>query len=336
MRLAGLKDRLKDGERIERIDGKDLQNDENRARVEGQKVEEMETERRSNELTRRLEDLMKDAARNRDIDKEALRKMAETLGALKELSAEDVPGVREKLDDSGEPSNTPEKSAKDIDEAVERQREVVEKMRDAVEQANEANRRLEAGTFVNRLKKAATEQDGIVSSLKAAFESMLGVQRTVLDPSEIRRLDENSRQQSVTASDVRWIQEDLAHYHARTQNADFKAVLDEMRDTKIDAGLEDVRADLGTNHSYQAAATASAWAARLKAWAEKLEASNKGGDDGSGGGEGGPPSEDEDFEFMLRVMRMIQQEQDLRGRTRTLEQLRRDAKIPAANPAESP
>lgn len=327
---------LEENERIERVDGKELQNDENRARVEAQKVEEMETERRSNELTRRLEDLMKDAARNRDIDKEALRKMAETLGALKELSAEDVPGVREKLDDSGEPSNTPEKSAEDIDEAVERQRKVVEKMRDAVEKANEANRRLEAGTFVNRLKKAATEQDGIVSSLKAAFESMLGVQRTVLDPSEIRRLDENSRQQSVTASDVRWIQEDLAHYHARTQNADFKAVLDEMRDTRIDAGLEDVRANLGTNHSYQAAATASAWAARLKAWAEKLEASNKGGDDGSGGGDGGPPSEDEDFEFMLRVMRMIQQEQDLRGRTRTLEQLRRDAKAPAANPADSP
>lgn len=327
---------LEENERIERIEGKDLQNDDNRARVEGQKVEEMETERRSGELTRRLEDLMKDAARNRDIDKEALRKMAETLGTLKELSAEDVPGVREKLDESGETSNTPEKSAQDIDEAVERQRKVVEKMREAVDKANEANRRLEAGTFVNRLKKAATEQDGIVASLKAAFESMLGVQRTVLDPSEIRRLDENSRQQSVTASDVRWIQEDLAHYHARTNDADFKKVLDEMRDTKIDAGLEQVRDHLGANHAYQAAAGASGWAARLKAWAEKLEARNQDGDDGSGGGDGGPPSEDEDFEFMLRVMRMIQQEQDLRGRTRTLEQLRRDANAPAATPAESP
>jgi transposase len=33
--------------------------------------------------------------------------------------------------------------------------------------------------------------------------------------------------------------------------------------------------------------------------------------------------DDEDFEFMLKVMRMIQEEQDIRYRTRALEQLRR-------------
>lgn len=327
---------LEENERIERLDGKELQNPETRARIEGQEVEEQETERRSADLTRRLEDLMKDAARNGDIDKEALRKMAEALKALQELSAEDVPQVRGKLDESVDPSNTPDKAAKDIDEAVERQREVVEKMREAIDQANDANRRLEAGTFVNRLKKAATEQDGIVASLKTAFEKMLGIERPVLDPSEIRRLDDNARQQSVTASDVRWIQEDLVHYHARTGNATFKAVLDEMRDSKVDTGLEDVCTNLGSNHSYRAAAAAAAWAARLKAWAGKLESENQGDEDAAGGGEGGGPSEDEDFEFMLRVMRMIQQEQDLRGRTRTLEQLRRDAGGAAAQPVESP
>jgi len=45
---------------------------------------------------------------------------------------------------------------------------------------------------------------------------------------------------------------------------------------------------------------------------------------GGGGGAGGAPdAEDEDFEFMLRVMKMIQSEQDLRAQTRVLEQLRR-------------
>ena len=39
-------------------------------------------------------------------------------------------------------------------------------MRDAIARANDANKRLEAGTFVNRLKKAAGEQAGIVDSLK--------------------------------------------------------------------------------------------------------------------------------------------------------------------------
>ncbi|MFM2243379.1 MAG: hypothetical protein RLZ97_2235, partial [Verrucomicrobiota bacterium] len=48
------------------------------------------------------------------------------------------------------------------------------------------------------------------------------------------------------------------------------------------------------------------------------------GDQGGGGGGGGGGSqEDEDFEFMLRVMRLVQQQQDLRARTRALETLRR-------------
>jgi hypothetical protein len=88
-------------------------------------------------------------------------------------------------------------------------------------------------------------------------------------------------------------------------------------------GLEEVRLRLSNNRSFEAAEASKKWADKLNEWAGKLE----GGKDDQSGGEGGggaPNSEDEDFEFMLRVMKMIQQEQDLRGRTRALEQLRRD------------
>jgi hypothetical protein len=56
---------------------------------------------------------------------------------------------------------------------------------------------------------------------------------------------------------------------------------------------------------------------------------------GSGGGEGGAPdAENEDFEFMLRVMKMIQSEQDLRAQTRVLEQLRRSTGSTPNTPRE--
>ena len=37
--------------------------------------------------------------------------------------------------------------------------------------------------------------------------------------------------------------------------------------------------------------------------------------------------EEKDFEFMLKVMRMVQAEQDIRGRTRSLEQMLRSMKL---------
>lgn len=314
---------LEENERIERLEGEDLQKDENLKRLETQEQEEAETERRMEDLTGQMEQLMKDATRNGDIDKKTLKKMADSLKSMQELSKQDVPKVQEKLQDSQEQSNTPEKSEKDVDEAVGEQKNVVEKMQKAIEQANDANRRFEAGTFVNRLKKAAGEENGIVSSLTEGFERMLGLKHQSLDPSDIRRLSENSSQQMDTASDVRWIQEDLGNYFARTKTDTFKVILDEMRESGIDIGLEEVRSGMAVNRSFEAAEQAKKWADKLTEWAKKLEdeKDKKGG--GEGGGDGAPDSEDEDFEFMLRVMKMIQQEQDLRSRTRTLEQLRR-------------
>ena len=312
---------LDENERIERLKGEELQTGDNLKRLETQEQEEAETQRRIDQLTGNMEQLMKDAARNGDIDKQTMRKMAESLKSMQELSQQDVPDVRRKLGDAREQSNAPEKAEKDVDQAVDAQKQAVAKMRDAIDKANDANRQFEAGTFVNRLKKAAGEQNGIVASLKEGFGRMLGLPGETLDPSDIRRLEENARQQMRTASDVRWIQEDLGHYHARTRDEGFKILLDEMRQSRIDVGLEETRAGITGNQTYQAAAHARLWADKLAEWAGKLEGDKNAG---GGGGGGAPDSEDEDFEFMLRVMKMIQQEQDLRARTRVLEQLRRD------------
>ena len=315
---------LEENERIERLDGEDLQTEENRERLKGQQQEEDETQRRMDDLTERMEQLMKDSARNGDIDKETLKKMAESLKSMQELSEDDIPEVREKLGDAQEQSNTPEKAEEDVADAVEEQKKALEKMQEAIDKANDANKRFEAGTFVNRLKKAAGEESGIVSSVKEAFERILGLQNTGLDPSDGRRLSESTRQQTDTASDVRWIQEDLGHYYARTKTESFKEILDEMRSSQIDAGLDDVRSKLAKNHTYEAAELALKWAVQLTEWAKKLEGEADDESAGGGGGGGGAPdAENEDFEFMLRVMKMIQQEQDLRARTRALEQLRR-------------
>ena len=323
---------LEENERIERLDGTELQKEENRKRLGEQEMEESETARRTEELKKQMEQLMQDAARNGDIDKETLKKMAESLKSMQELAEQDVPKVQEKLSDSQQQSNTPEKSEQDVKEAVEQQKKVVEKMRDAAEKANDANRRFEAGTFVNRLKKAANEETGIVSSLKEAFDRMLGLRQSQVDPSDLRRLSDSARQQADTASDVRWIQEDLAHYHARSQNESFKAILDEMRASGIDIGLEEVRARLTGNLTYQAAEGAAEWAAKLNEWAAKLEGEKDKNGGGEGGDGGAPNAEDEDFEFMLRVMKMIQREQDLRARTRALEQFRRDPEANGTKP----
>lgn len=329
------RNQLDENQRLEKLDGPELQKEENRDKLKDQKDAEAENTRRMEELAQKMEQLMKDAARNGEIDKETLKKMAEAMKDMKELANQDMPKVDSKLGEASEETNTPEQSKKDVEEAVKEQQKVVDKMQKAIDKANDANRRFEAGTFVNRLKKASSEEDGIVKSIRARAEAMFGLKISdpEFDPADLRRLNESSKQQSDTASDVRWIQDDLSHYFTRTEKDTFKQILDEMRESKIDLKLEDIRRLLQDNQPSSATDSAAVWAAKLMEWAKKLEGEmdkSDGGGGGDGGGEKNP--EDEDFEFMLRVMKMIQKQQDIRAQTRALEQFLRSNNPPAIAP----
>ncbi len=327
---------FEENQRLERLDGEQLQSEDGRKQLSKQQEEEDETERRSAELATDMEQLLKDAARNGEIDKDTMRKITESLKSMQELSSQDVPQVQQQLAEANQASNSAEKSEQDLDKAVEAQRKVVEKMQDAIAKANDANRRFEAGTFVKRLKKAASEQTGITQSLVESFTrspeaSILGQFQHKVDPSDLTLLGRNRSQQTATSGDIRWIQEDLANYHARTGMEGCKKILEEMRKSDITLHLEEIINALSTNLSYQAARQSKHWADELNKWASMLDAENQAANGGGAGDGGGSASESEDFEFMLRVMKMIQTQQDLRSRTRALEQFRRDHK-PAGQP----
>ena len=55
-------------------------------------------------------------------------------------------------------------------------------MKQALKDANEANRNFEASTFVNRLKRAASEEDGIASAFIGMIDKVIGSDISDLDP----------------------------------------------------------------------------------------------------------------------------------------------------------
>ncbi|HCQ39831.1 MAG TPA: hypothetical protein DIV39_11805 [Verrucomicrobiales bacterium] len=316
--------------RIEQDGAEKLQEEANKERLEQQEMNEAENIETMSELSERMEELLGEALKNGEVEAETMQKMAETMQKMQELSKEDMPKVEQQLQEAQDPSSTPEQSEKDLQEAIEEQEKVLEKMRETIEGANEANQDFEASTFVNRLRRAASEEDGIANTLIASIDdkgntTIAGTPYDELDPVDQRVLGELSMQQRRTASDVHWIHEDLGHFYARTEKEEHKQIMIEMRESNIDSHLEAVREKIVANRTFMALSSAKKWAAQLKAWADILDPpEDPSGGGGGGGGEGQEPSlDDNDFEFMLKVMAMIQTEQDIRARTRALEQLRR-------------
>ena len=320
-----------ENQRIERKSGDDLQKEESKKKLMAQQDGETTNKERMQELTKRMEELFKDAIRNGEIDKETLKKMSSALQTMKELSNDDLPKVEKKLEDAQSKRNTKEKSRQDLKDAIEEQKKAIEKMKQASKDANEANQRFEASTFINRLKRAASEQDGIASTIINMIDQIIGTHYDELDPVEQRSIKASFDQQLQNSADVRWLEEDLANYYTRTQKPEHKQLVEAMRSSQIDASLEELAAHISANISFTSITQSKDWAKKLREWAKQLEGDKSGGGGGGGGG-GGMSQEDQDFEFMLKVMRMIQKEQDIRARTRALEDMRRTLEPKAGQP----
>ena len=323
---------LDENERLDKNNtAEELQSEEAKEQLAESEQKEAENAEKMKEVAKKMEEIFKDAARNGELDQKTMKEMADALQNMKELGEKDMPEVEKKLGEAQDQKSTPEKTERDLKEAIEKQKEALEKMQETIEKANQANENFEASTFVNRLKKSSADEGSIGNSLNSALTGKLAIVGATpnsddIDPANQRLLGELSGQQRSVTNDVRWIQEDLERFYARTQKPVHKEVYEDMAKSLIDEKLERLREKIQMNHTFTSRKLSKNWSDRLMSWAEKLEGpkpdgNGGGGDGGSGGGE------EKDFEFMLKVMRMVQAEQDIRGRTRSLEQMLRSLKI---------
>ena len=323
---------LDENERLDKNNtAEELQSEEAKEQLSESEQKEAENAEKMKEIAKKMEEIFKDAARNGDLDQKTMKEMADALQNMKELGEKDMPEVEKKLGEAQDQKSTPEKTEKDLKEAIEKQKEALEKMQETIEKANQANENFEASTFVNRLKKSSADEGSIGNSLNSALTGKLAIVGAApnsddIDPANQRLLGELSGQQRSVTNDVRWIQEDLERFYARTQKPIHKEVYENMAKSLIDEKLERLREKIQMNHTFTSRKLSKNWSDRLMSWAEKLEGPKPDGN--GGGGEGGSSGgEEKDFEFMLKVMRMVQAEQDIRGRTRSLEQMLRSLKL---------
>ena len=313
---------LDETKRLDNLEAKDLQKEDNQKRIAEQEAKEQENTERMKQLNKRMEQLFQESMRNDLIDPETLKRMADSAQEMKELAEKDMPKVTEKFKDARDQRNAQEKTKQDIKESAQQQKKNVEKMQDIVKKANEANKNFEGSTFIARLRRAAADERNVANSTIRQINALIGLDTDQLDPAVERDLISIFRLQERTASDIRWIQEDLTHFYARTQKEEHKELLDKITESNITQGLEILQQEITQNHSYLTIDQAIHWSEQLEDWSKQLENAMQSGQGGGGGGQ--QNQNNQNFEFMLKVMKLIQQEQGIRAQTRALEQLHRD------------
>ena len=325
---------LDENKRLEKLSGEQLQTEESKERLADQAQKERENTESMDDIAKQMQDVFEEASKNDQIDSSTLKDLAKSALKMKQMAQQKMPEISKNLDESQSSENTDQKAKEEVTEAVKKQSELLKEMEEAIQKSSDANKKLEAGTFVNRLKKAAEDEERLAQTLIQLMSkqspsddetNFITNEFEALDPALQRTVLSLFAQQQQTGTDIRWIEEDLGHFYLRTQQEEHNTLLNKIKNSSIHSDLNQLLSQMEDSQNYLTIELSLKTAKQLNAWAKELAAAAKKDQNsgGGGGGEGSNGGDPEDFEFMLRVMRLTQQEIAIRSRIRSLEQKKR-------------
>lgn len=214
------------------------------------------------------------------------------------------------------PAETPVQ--KTLDRALDEQRKLLEEFARVADELASILASLEASTFVKRLKLASRKQTELADTLADTLAGAFGLPRQRVEQ-RLRETGETvAKAQEEQSRFVHHILTDLEAYFQRKQDPIYRNVLEQMKDEAVVPGLRAVAGEALVNLNGRSVASAEYWADTLDRWAEELVAAAPPGEDPSQSGDmkSLPP------EIVLRVMKVLQEEMQLRDETREMEAAR--------------
>ncbi|MCE2400032.1 hypothetical protein J4G08_03995 [Candidatus Poribacteria bacterium] len=198
-------------------------------------------------------------------------------------------------------------------EAVEEQKELLDAFAKLSDEMKKLLVGFENSTFVKRLKAASRKQIDIAIDLND-LDSFGLPNREAFNQRELKRL---ATFEETEAKNVTTIIQDMAAYTDRRPNANYLRVLAEMEDASVSSQMRDIVRSISRNFVGQSSIDAEFWADTLDRWAEQLVDPLPEMPPGQGGMmelPNLPP------EIIVKVLRIINREIQLREETREVEQ----------------
>ena len=180
----------------------------------------------------------------------------------------------------------------------------------------------------------SSSKSGDLTPTQQIIQEAQGMTMEELDPSTRREMETIATLQNASTQDIGWILEDLSYYKSRTGERIYSDLYNQMNAFSLRDKLDLVHGNILNAITARSIDESRLYASTLRHWAKLIDdykKSRRGGGGGGGGGGGSQSSiSDAEFEFMLKLIRMIQQEQDIRMRTRAAEQEHRKKFTPPA------
>ncbi len=310
------KESLTQTDKISKLENKELSKQKATDKITDQKMREASESKELKRMIAQGMKMMKEALRNRKFPDKTLSEWSKLLEQMQNMSNNEMKDVVSGLRNAQ--SNKQRK--KDLEKSMEAQRKMIAKMKKILKKMDDSLKSLTVDNFVNRLRKEAKKENDITENIKKMMKDIVGLSIDEL-PAKFKKqyFEQITTHKSVTKN-AREIKAELTAFFVRTRIEKYKTVVDAMEKEKMDKALIAIKKSLDVNHTGASMIDSKKLADNFNKWADII---GKSGDkkSGQGGGKGGGDSEI-DMEVLLAMLRIIQGEQNIRDKTRALEQVK--------------
>ncbi|TWU00773.1 hypothetical protein [Stieleria varia] len=208
-----------------------------------------------------------------------------------------------------------DKPEEPMDEAIKEQKDLLAEFEKVADELNTLLANLEGSTLVKRLKAMSREQNQIAERISERIDAVFG-DRSPDEKTDRELLAKLSEVELGTTKSVSYIMDDMQSYFERRRMNQFKAVLDEMRESEVLTALTTLSEDIPKEQG-MSIAQAEFWSDSFDRWADDLvDPACSGQCPGCKGADSLPPS------VILEVLQILEGEVNLREETRVTEQAR--------------
>lgn len=281
-------------------------------------------------IAQQLDSLVIEANRNTSLKQVTRTTFAKAAHSVHRLNDQLMTPVLNEISFSLQQSHHRDSSVLHLQNAIDNQKHSIRTIEATLELMHLAKQNLQVSSFINRLKEAADNQeqirDSIVESLLESQTqniSIIGQEFVELDPTQQRKIVKLYALHQTVSQNIRDIIKDLNGYASRSQQKEYLDLVQKIQETDVEEALEALSYELENNHGVLVTVRAKHNAAMLENWAKILSMASS--NNASGAGAGGDTSSqinDDDVEFMLRVMQIIKEQQQIRESNRSLHQFK--------------
>ena len=270
-------------------------------------------------------ELVKEALKNEEFNEEQLEEWTEMLEELEELAEEEMQEVQEDLAKSSQSQESKKSPLRleGLKSAIQKQQEILRQMRKLSKELDEDMKKATLKNFAARLRNMAKEENKTALFLQELFVKSVGMSFEDL-PDSLKQLNDKILiQQKTISKNLLNIKLEITSFYARTKIEKYREVTDDMELKKSDEKLKELVELIEINKTSSAIKPAKEWAVQFEAWADILDP-KKESDPNEPQNQDQP--KEEDMKFLMALIRVIEQEQNLFEETKFVDGNRKKLK----------